>query len=279
MIYLLISIISSVSLFICFKEFSKHNINTHAAITINYLTAFIMSFIYCNKSISLNQIIESEWLFHALALGILFIIMFNVMAITTQKLGISIGSMASKMSLIIPVIGAYVFNLVTEISTIQIFGILLALLSVYLILKRGKLNSKPISIALVLFCGSGIVDFIINYVQESYLALSSDFPLFIMIVFLVAFLSGIIRNIINNVKFTIKNVLAGLILGIPNYLSIFYVLKSLNELGGVIVFPILNIGIVLISSIISFWIYNEQLSRVNWLGIFIACISIILVLF
>jgi len=279
MIYLIISIISSVSLFICFKEFSKRNINTHASITINYLTAFIISFFYCKKSIYLNQIIASEWLFFSIILGILFIIMFNIMAITTQRLGVAIGTMASKLSLVIPIIGAYVFKLVTEISTIQIFGILLALISVYLILKKDKNNNKPISIAIVLFCGSGIVDFIINYVQETYLPFSSDFTLFIMIVFLVAFLSGMFKSITNKVKFTVKNVLAGLILGIPNYLSILYVLKSLDELGGFIVFPILNIGIVLISTIISFWIYNEQLSRLNWLGIFIACISIILVLF
>ena len=69
-----------------------------------------------------------------------------------------------------------------------------------------------------------------------------------------------------------------MILGVPNYFSIYFVLKSLEELGGIIVFPVLNIGVVLLSSIISYVYYKEEMSLLNWSGISLSCISIILIL-
>ena len=44
-------------------------------------------------------------------------------------------------------------------------------------------------------------------------------------------------------------------------------LLSLDSLGGAIVFPVLNIGVVLISTIFSYLIYKENLNKENWFGI------------
>jgi drug/metabolite transporter (DMT)-like permease len=75
-----------------------------------------------------------------------------------------------------------------------------------------------------------------------------------------------------------NNIIAGIVLGVPNYFSIYFVLDSLEKLGGIIVFPILNIGVVLLSSILSYLFYKEYLSKLNWIGIGLACISILLIL-
>ena len=97
-------------------------------------------------------------------------------------------------------------------------------------------------------------------------------------VFFVAFLAGLLKIIYSQQKIQLKNIMAGISLGIPNYLSIYFVLEALDQLGGIIVFPVLNIGVVLLSSILSFMIYKEYLSKLNWSGIALACISIILIL-
>jgi uncharacterized membrane protein len=75
-----------------------------------------------------------------------------------------------------------------------------------------------------------------------------------------------------------KNIVAGIVLGIPNYFSIYFVLLALENLGGIYVFPILNIGVVLLSAIISWLFYQEKMSKYNWLGIGLACLSIIIIL-
>lgn len=279
MIALLLTILFTVVLFLLFKEFSKRDIDTRQAITFNYITASFLGYLFHPDEFKINQIIESDWLIPTTILGACFILIFNLMAITTQKLGIAIGSMSAKMSLIIPVIGAYLFQKEVTISTIQFFGILLALLSVYLTFKNNdKKTTYPITIAIILFFGAGILDSILNFIQNQYLESITDFSLFIITVFFIASLIGIMQIIVVKSNFHLKNVFAGMSLGIPNYLSIYFTLESLEELGGIIVFPALNIGVVLISAIISWKFYKEQMSQTNWLGVILACISIFLVL-
>ena len=277
MISLILTILLTVVLFICFKEFSQRNINTHQAITFNYLTASLLAFIFYEKSISFIEIINSSWIFPTIALGVFFIIMFNVMAKTTQRLGISIASMASKISLIIPVIGAILLQ-ENNISYTNGLGILIAIIAIYLAFKKKHNSNQSIYIAIILFFGTGILDMFLDYIQHNLLENNNQSSQFIIVVFFIAFIAGLIKIILSKEKIKSRNIIAGIFLGIPNYLSIYYVLISLEKLGGVIVFPILNISVVLLSTILSFFVYKEYLNTLNWTGIVLACISIILIL-
>lgn len=278
MISLTLTILFTVSLFIFFKEFDKRNINTHQAITFNYFTAAVLATLLCNNPLFLTDIIYVSWVYHTIALGIFFVVMFNVMAKTTQKLGISIASIASKMSLVIPVIAALFFQRNLELSMYNYFGIFLALIAIFLTFKKKQETKNSIKIAIILFFGAGILDSFLDYIREKYLESINDFNIFIILVFTIAFLTGFVLIIFKRNKITVRNIIAGILLGIPNYFSIYFVLLSLDSLGGAIVFPVLNIGVVLISTIFSYLIYKENLNKENWLGIILACTSIFLVL-
>ena len=278
MISLTLTILFTVSLFIFFKEFDKRNINTHQAITFNYFTAAVLATLLYNNPLFLTDIINVSWVYHTIALGMFFVVMFNVMAKTTQKLGISIASIASKMSLVIPVIAALFFQRNLELSMYNYFGIFLALIAIFLTFKKKQETKKSIKIAIILFFGAGILDSFLDYIREKYLESINDFNIFIILVFTIAFLTGFVLIIFKRNKITVRNIIAGIFLGIPNYFSIYFVLLSLDSLGGAIVFPVLNIGVVLISTIFSYLIYKENLNKDNWLGIILACTSIFLVL-
>ena len=142
MISLVLTIIFTVLLFILFKEFSFRRININQAITFNYLTAGLLAFLLREYNYSLGEIINASWLLPTIGLGIFFIVMFNIMALTTNKLGISIASTASKMSLVIPVVGSIIiYN--TNISSLKILGIILALIAVYLTFKKKNEEKQP----------------------------------------------------------------------------------------------------------------------------------------
>ena len=279
MISLLLSIVFTVVLFLFFKEFERRDINTHHAITVNYITASILANFIYNKDISLVDLISSSWIYPTIGLGIFFVIMFNIMAKTTQKLGVSIAAMSSKISLIIPVLLSYFIYPDSNITTLQFFGIILALVAVYCTFKKQQKHSYPLYIAIVLFFGAGILDASINYIETIFLNQKEDeYNKFIIIIFSVAFITGLVKMIFDKNEINLKSIFSGVLLGIPNYFSIYFVLKSLDELGGIVVFPVLNIGVVLLSTIISFIYYKEQMSLLNWAGISISCISIILIL-
>lgn len=277
MIELSLTIILTTVLFLVFKEYAKRDINTHQAITFNYLTAALLALFIEGNSYSPIIVINADWFLPTIALGGFFILMFNIMALTTQKLGISIGSMASKMSLVIPVIGAVIFQNAT-LNFYKAIGIIVAVIAVYLTFKKNGANTKNLTLAIALFIGAGILDMWLDLIRNNYLSSSIDFNQFIFTVFFAAFSIGLIKVIWTRKRILRRNIFAGTILGFPNYFSIYFVLLALENLGGILVFPILNIGVVLFSSIISWLFYKEQMSKSNWIGVTLACVSIVIIM-
>mgnify|MGYP000598223788 CR=1 FL=1 len=131
MVYLLISICISSFLFVIFKLFDVLKINTFQAIVVNYFTAAVLGFFLSNNLVSFQKIPNQPWFFGAFLLGIMFILVFNVMALTSQKNGLSVASVSSKMSVVIAIIfGVWYYE--ESIGLVKLIGILLALVAVYL---------------------------------------------------------------------------------------------------------------------------------------------------
>jgi len=77
----------------------------------------------------------------------------------------------------------------------------------------------------------------------------------------------------------LKNLLGGLALGVPNYFSIYYLLRALHNptLNSASVFTINNVAIVMLSTLLGILLFKEKISAKNWGGIALAVISIIMV--
>ena len=279
MIYLLLSVLFSSAIFVVFKLFDKFNINTLQAIVVNYFTAFCVGLFSYQENINFTSIPNKPWYIGAIILSCLFISVFNLMALTSQKNGVSVASVAGKMSIVIPVLfGIYLYD---ENLTIQkIIGIILALFAVLLTTSKGDSTVKKGSFLfpILLFLGSGIIDTLIKYIQTSYVS-DSELPLFSAILFLQAGLLGIIVFLLKPTKIYGKNIIAGVLLGIINYYSIIYLLKALNNktMGSAEIFTINNVAVVMLTTLVGLLLFKEKLILKNWIGISIAIISILLI--
>ena len=285
MIYLLLSILASTIIFIIFKLFEKFNINILQAIVVNYCIAFTTGILAYKGTITISQLPNLDWFYYTLVLGALFIIVFNLMAITTQRSGLSVVSVATKMSVVIPVLfGLLYYN--ENLGAIKLFGIGIALIAVYLTSNKSNqvisVNKKSIVLPILVFIGSGIIDTSIKFLEDAYVA-NNDVPLFSAIIFLAAAIIGFIIIIIQvmsgSFKFEFKNVIAGICLGVPNYFSIYFLVKTLRsdilESSGI--FAINNVSIVTLSTFAGIFLFKEKLIRKNWIGIGLAILSIILI--
>ncbi|MDP5082539.1 MAG: GRP family sugar transporter [Winogradskyella sp.] len=280
MIYLFLSILSSTGIFVLFKLFNTYEINTLQAIVVNYLTACICGLLLYDGPIKVSEIPHTNWFFPAFGLGFLFISIFNVMALTAQKNGLSVASVASKMSVIIPILfGIYVYK--EGIGNQKIAGIVLALIAVYLTSLKEKeaIASKgSILLPIILFIGSGLIDTFVNHYAPD-----NDIPLFSATIFAIAGLIGVIILSYKSIRlknhFKLKSIPLGIVLGIVNYCSIYFLLKALRVDGfeSSSIFTINNVVIVAFSTLIGLLLFKERISRKNWIGIIIAMIAIILV--
>ena len=284
MIYLLLSIFASTALFVIFKLFERFKINTLQAIVVNYITACISGILSYEATVNINSIINSKWFFGAIILGFLFISVFNLMALTSQRNGLSVASVAGKMSVVIPVIfGIYVYN--ESLGFQKISGIFLALIAVYLTAIKSKSSidyKKGLLLPFLLFLGSGIIDTSIKYLETTYVA-KNGIPIFSATIFGFAAIIGLIILSIQKIKksfvFDKKSIVGGIVLGVVNYYSIYFLLKALQFEGteSSTIFTINNVAIVMMSTIFGLVLFKEKISKKNWIGITLAIISIILV--
>lgn len=283
MIDLLLSIGCSSLIFVIFKLYKTYNVETFYAIIINYITACTVGLLLQGQWVGFSELPAKPWFLTALALGVLFIIVFNLMAKTSQDLGVSVASVATKMSLAIPVlVGVWLYQ--EHLGAFKIMGILLALLAVYFasVKKATRWQRKALLLPALVFLGSGIIDVAIKYVQN-FLVDSSEFPLFSSGVFGAAALSGLlaigIREPGRFIRYGAKNIIAGIALGVPNFFSIYFLLRALNtpQLASATVFTLNNTGIVMCTTLLGIVLFQEKLSRTNWGGILLAIVSIILV--
>lgn len=285
MIYLLLSVLSSSVIFVIFKLFERFGINTLQAIIFNYFFAFSAGMLVDQQKLDPLKVISEAWFPGTFILGFMFIAVFYLAAITTQKSGLSVVSVATKMSVAIPVFfGILLYNEST--GWIKISGIVLALFAVYLTSikkKEGiKIQKRNLIFPLLVFFGSGIIDTTLKFLETSYVA-EADVALFSSTIFAIAGIIGILILLFQGVKGTLrlsfKNVIGGVALGIPNFGSIYFLVLALRTEGleSSTIFPLNNVAIVMISTFLGILLFKERMLPKNWLGILLAVVSIILI--
>lgn len=286
MIYLLLSILSSTVIFVVFRLYKKYGVNTLQAIIVNYFIACIVGFFgYIESVDDLIRIPSESWFLGTVFLGAMFITVFNLAAITTQRSGLSVVSVATKMSVAIPVFfGIFIYN--ESLVFLKVTGIILALAAVYLSsikTKKGiSIKKENLIFPLLVFVGSGIIDTTINYLENFYVS-ETDVGLFSSSIFGIAGIIGtailIGQAVLGKLKITWKNIAGGIALGIPNYFSIYFLVMALRSPGfeNSVIFTLNHVGIVLASTILGIVLFKEVLLKKNWIGIALAVISIILV--
>ncbi|MGG9960566.1 hypothetical protein [Ferruginibacter sp. SUN106] len=291
MIYLFGSILFSSYLTLSFKVLQRLKINTLQAIVFNYI-ACVLTGSVVNGSFPVNKTnITAPWFVWALLMGAMFISIFNVIGFTTQKLGVAVASVANKLSMVIPfVFSLYLYN---ENSTgLKIAGIAVALIAVVLTCYPSQKSDGTtkqsrqllLLLPLLLFVSSGLLDTLIVYVKNNFFINPEDnFNTFLISAFSVAacigFLILVLQVATGKQQFSFKAILAGIIIGIPNYFSIWCLGKVITAYKGnsSAIIPVNNMGIVLFSAVAAWLLFKEKLSLVNWIGIGLAIAAIALI--
>jgi drug/metabolite transporter (DMT)-like permease len=283
-LYLLLSIFLNAILFVIIKSFAKFNINALQALVVNYLTAFLVGLLFLNNQKIDSQILQKNWIFGSIILGFIFIGTFYATTIASQRNGLSTASVASKMSIIIPILsGVLLFHEV--LNSIKISGIILALIAVYFTSKKEKGEiqaSGNLLYPAMVFVGAGTIDASLKYLQSHFVP-ENEVGIFSTLTFLCAFFVGILiisfQVIVNKTKIYGRNILGGIVLGIPNFFSLYYLIKMLEAKAfqSATLFTIHNIAIVILTSIVGVLFFNEKLNKRNIFGILLALLAIFLV--
>ena len=288
MAYFLLSILASTLIFLVFKLFQRFGIQTYQAIVFNYWTAFAFGASLSPGSLS-QALVDYNWSWLIPIEGVLFISIFNVMALTVQKHSVTVGSVASRTAMIIPAAVFMFMDPDEGLSVTKISGIVLACAAVYFSSKKSdevQIDRRYLYLPLALFIGSGLIDLIIGYAQSYLMSHPDEGLIFIPSIFFIAALLGsaflIYRYVVaKNIKWQVKDLVGGVVLGLINYASLYFILKAMDTglLHASLFFHVNNMGIIVAGTILGLLAFKEKLRLVNWLGILLGLVAIGLMIF
>jgi uncharacterized membrane protein len=290
MIDILSTVIIFSGLMVMFKLFERFKVDNLQAIAVNYMVAGICGVVAMKGEITLGGLPSADtpnphyFVPAAIIIGVLFGIVFNMIAHGTQKIGISITSIANKISLVIPVaVGIWWFNESSDI--LKIIGLLISIPAIYFsTVTGGKLSieKKHLWLLACIFLGQGIADTTFK-VAQVHCVNAFNSPSFFALIFFASGITGslfvVFKLIKRQTKIHIRNVLWGILVGVPNYFTLYFFFRALEVMDASQVYPLVNMGIIVFLAFIGLLFFREKLSTNNWIGILLALVAIGLITF
>jgi drug/metabolite transporter (DMT)-like permease len=212
------------------------------------------------------------------ALAFMFVFSFFVFTKAVALAGAALASVSARLSVIIPIIlSMLLFS--EQPNNNQVFGFLLALITIilfYFLLKTislGKLKLFDYSCLLLLLLGIGFNDFCMKAFQHWRSEIEK--PFFLFSIFTFAFIYTLTYSFIKQIKVDRSTVIRGAILGIPNVFSSFFLLGALAQLPAIIVYPVTNVSIILLTTLGAAIIWKERLNVFGKFALIIGCVAIL----
>ncbi|TLU99423.1 hypothetical protein [Dyadobacter luticola] len=297
MLYFLLAVIFTVALYLIMRAYPRYQVDSFHAVVFNYYSC-VLTGLLLTPNLAVFK--EVNWFstgtILTIALGGMFVTAFMLIGQTAQKVSITATSLAGNMSLVIPVLfGLFVFQNNNKVFTpLNYAGLVVALAALALgaIQKSAKPSGESKATAspasglwvypVLTFLAAGTNNTLINYISVKYYA-PGQTTVFMIIACAGAVIIGtnslIFRIITRNQTLKLRSVIGGLILGVPNFLSLYFLLLALKSFGNsaAYVFPIYNILTMLASSVAAWLIYKERLNIYNQLGLILAVLAILLI--
>jgi drug/metabolite transporter (DMT)-like permease len=281
MIYLILCIIINGFIGSIFKWFEKYDIDNFQAIVVNYFVCVVMAGLVAGQLPSLATVMAAPWLGFALITGLGLIVVFNLMGAAVRSAGVGIATVFQKLALIAPALVAIIVY-GEKSGPLKWIGIACSIAAIILMsMKNDKgtttKNSQIWLLPLLTFLGSCLIDLAFFFIDKWGYAPNGDLQ-FLATLFFIAGSIGLIISLFRKGKpFTIKNIIGGIGLGIPNFFSLYLIILSLQAgLEASIVFPVNNVGVLLLAAAFGMLFFGERFTRRQIMGFLMAISAIIL---
>ena len=278
MLFLILSVICSVTVGILFKIARKYTINHTQIVAWNYVFAMLLCYFTFSPKISVVNA-TAPWELYGI-LGFLLPVIFLFLAASIKHMGIVKTDAAQRLSLFIPILAAWLlFN--EQFNVLKIVAFVIAVPALLLILSKNTKNTgaKWVYPALVLI-GFGVIDILFKQIS-SYTSLPYTTSLFIIFGIAMTIMIAVVAYevILKKIVLKTSNLLFGALVGMFNFGNILFYLKAHQDFSESpsTVFAGMNLGVIVIGSLVGVLIFKEKLSKLNFLGLSLALVAIFLI--
>ena len=285
MIYLILAILFSTLIFVVMRLFSRFNIDNHQGLAWNYATATVIGYIMSATNGPVTSPVGEAWFPLSLLTGFWFILTYVLMVVSSQRSGVTVTSLSSKLSVVIPTLFGVLF-LKEALGLTAAIGIVLALTALFLVVggkdpNRAKAEKTTLIVLLpvLIFFSTGIGDVLMKLTETKNTA--DDLTPMVAFIYGISFLFSLLLMgydlVKGKSKWQWKNAVGGIALGAVNFFSTYSVYHAMRVFDNVVLFPVYNIGVVCLTALCGWLLFKEKLTWKNYLGLGIAILAVILI--
>ena len=275
-----------------FKVLPKCEVHPLGAIVVNYWVCVAVGSILVGTVPISGTTLLQPWAGPSFLLGFGFAAGFNLMAWCTKHHGMATTTLAGKLSLVIPAVFALLFFPEERFHWTRIAGMALAFPALYLSINAASSEAKTENLKKIgwgivaLFLLSGVLDTGMATLTHAYFKAATNTTAQLrstVHIFASAAVTGTIVLLYQQQKGTAPRVqlptlVGGILLGIPNYFSVYFLMRLLSEgsMQPSTAFPVVNIGIVTVAVLLAIFVFKEGGGARRWAGLALAVTAIFL---
>ena len=280
MLYVFLSIFCSVMVSVMFKLAMRYHIDVLQAITWNFTVAIILLIIIKKPLITL-QTFSAVSIYPYIALGILLPVLFLMIAASIRINGIVLTTIVERLALFIPLVISYlVYN--GQLDNIELAGIALSVCAILFVIpwkRTTKRSSGGWMYIIAIFIGMGVILTLLRQVAQNIIPSVTSLLIVFIIAFIVSMMFLGIHIARKKTRFSLPHILIGWVMGFAFFGYITFNLK-IHEVMNTqprAAFSALNVGIITLAMMVGLFIFNERLTKLNKIGIFLALVAIIVI--
>lgn len=280
---ILLSALCSVLVSVLLKLAPRGRLDVAQMVTWNYLAATVLCALLLRPDLDSLRGGGTQWL-ALLGLAVLLPSLFLVLASAVRQAGIVRTDVAQRLSLLLSLVAAFtVFG--EHAGGIKLTGLALGLIAVAGIVVRpsgaaaaGANAWRPL---LLVWVGFAVVDVLLKLVAQSGTPSMASLQVAFALAFVLMLGWQVSRHWRGTARLNMANLGAGLLLGLLNFGNIVFYVRAHQALpdSPAVVFAAMNIGVVVLGTLVGVAVFGEKTSRWNRAAIVLAIVAIGLIAF
>lgn len=278
-ISLLLAMICSACMALVLRMFRPEGNNRYGIILGNYLTCTLTGFLFVSNKAEILHAHPSVYIC-GLAAGFLFVLSLVCIQVSIGRNGAILSSAFSKLGLLVPLALSFLF-FHERPGFLQILGLVIVMISIRFFSQSQKTNREAADLSLGLLLAVLFTNGMSDSMAKIYsiYGIRNEEPVYFFILFCIASLITLFLLVhetkTSGKKVSFRDLLAGILVGIPNYFSAALLLEALNGIPAFIVYPVFSSGTILIVTLISSLFFREKLTRRQAAGLVLVSVVLL----
>lgn len=275
MIYLLLALLCSATITVCMRLSEKYRQNPISMLAVNYLVCSLLAVAFSGQwtLFPKDAGLPTTLLLGGIC-GVLFLSSFMLLQWNVSRNGVALPATFMKLGVLVPtLLSALVFG--EELTLLRILGVIVAVAAILLMQDKAQKEAGGSMLGLIaLLLSGGLSDFMSKLYEE--LGAPNLKDQFLLYTFLVALILSVVLCLIRKETLRWQDVLFGVLLSVPNYLSTRFLLLSLNHLPAVVVFPSFSAGTIVLATLAGILLFKEKLTTRKGLALVVILAALVL---